>query len=275
MKFNIITTAYNSEETILNCYASIERQNFKDIKWIIIDGKSKDKTVNIIKENKKKVITSLTSEKDKGLYFGYNKGLKKVNANNNTIINILDSDNEYIDKNVLKNVYNIFKKFDVDIVFSDIIYVTKKNKILRFWKSKPFKKYVYKKNLLYIYKNFSLVDYVFGWTMPLPSIFIKSNLAKKIGLFETRYRVCSDYNWSLRAGSSKDVKIAYINKVLVKMRAGGVSNRFSNLVRIKLEDFMIIFNFLKKKNLILAFFLSPIIILFKNLRKIPQFFFRG
>jgi glycosyltransferase len=116
---------------------------------------------------------------------------------------------------------------------------------------------------------------VFGWTMPLPSIFIKSNLAKKIGLFETRYRVCSDYNWSLRVGSCKDVKIAYINKVLVKMRAGGVSNRFSNLVRIKLEDFMIIFNFLKKKNLILAFFLSPIIILFKNLRKIPQFFFRG
>jgi glycosyltransferase involved in cell wall biosynthesis len=49
MKFNIITTAYNSEETILNCYASIERQNFKDIKWIIIDGKSKEDNHNIFK----------------------------------------------------------------------------------------------------------------------------------------------------------------------------------------------------------------------------------
>jgi glycosyltransferase len=272
MKFNILTTAYNSEETIRNCCISIQKQNFKDVKWIIIDGKSKDKTIQIIKKNKKKIVTKITSEKDNGLYFAYNKGLKKIHANNNTIINILDSDNQYFDKNVLRNVSDIFKKFDVDLVFSDIIYITKKNKILRFWKSKPFKRYLYKKNLLYIYKNFSLADFMFGWTMPLPSIFIKSSLAKKIGLFQTKYKVCSDYNWSLRIGAHKDVKVAYIQKVLVKMRTGGVSNRFSNFGRVKFEDFIIIFNFLKKKNLFLAIFLSPIILLFKNLRKLPQFF---
>lgn len=78
MKISIITVSYNSEKTISKTIESVYKQNYQDFEYIIIDGQSNDKTLDIIKQYKtifkEKMIW--VSEKDKGIYDAMNKGLK-------------------------------------------------------------------------------------------------------------------------------------------------------------------------------------------------------
>ena len=272
MKFNIITTSFNSEKTILKSFKSIENQSIdkKNINWLVIDGKSTDKTTDLIKKINSKIKTKLISEKDNGLYYAYNKGIKMLKySDNETIINFLDSDNEFFFNDALEIISSVFEKYNVDIVFTDLIYVNNQNKIIRYWSSKPSKSFDEKFKNIEIYKKFKLDDHLSGWSIPLPTLFIKKSFIDKVGNFNTNYSICSDYEWSLRVSSQELIKAAYIPSVFVKMRLGGVSNKLRNLFKIKIQDFSIIYRFYKKRYFV--FFFSIFTLVFKNLRKIPQF----
>ena len=134
MNFNIITTSFNSEKTINDCFSSLNNQNYNknNINWFLIDGSSKDNTVNLIKKFKSEIKKKIISEDDQGLYFAYNKGINQISDKENSVVNFLDSDNEYYSNDILKKVSEVFKNYDVDLVFTDLVYVGKNNKILRF-----------------------------------------------------------------------------------------------------------------------------------------------
>tara|TARA_B100000886_G_C20342974_1_gene457432 strand:+ start:299 stop:982 length:684 start_codon:yes stop_codon:yes gene_type:complete len=225
---------------------SFQNQNFQNKEHIIIDGGSTDGTVNIIKKNKKKNI-KLISSSDKGIYDALNKGLK---ISNGKIIGILHSDDFYENKFVLKNVFNAFKSSDADLVYGDLLYISKNfpYRKIRYWRAGEF----FKNNL----NN--------GWMPPHPAVFIKSTVLKKIGGYNLNYKISSDYDFLLRALSNKNIKKYYLPKTLVKMRIGGKSNNsLRNLMNKSLEDYQII----KKNNL------GGIFTLFKkNYSKIRQFF---
>lgn len=276
MNFNIITTSFNSEKTINDCFSSLNNQNYNknNINWFLIDGSSKDNTVNLIKKFKSEIKKKIISEDDQGLYFAYNKGINQISDKENSVVNFLDSDNEYYSNDILKKVSEVFKNYDVDLVFTDLVYVGKNNKILRFWKSKPDIKFSKKERDIYFYNNFNSFDHFLGWSIPLPTIFLKTETLNKCGFFDTKYKICSDYHWTLRLSLIKNIKAAYIPIVSVRMRVGGVSNRFSNLFKIKIEDLKIIFKFYRKINFVLAIFFCFFTLIFKNLRKISQFFFK-
>ena len=79
--FSIITVSYNSEKTIKETIVSVLNQTETNFEYILIDGKSTDKTVEIIKsfENKfkeKEIAYQWISEKDTGIYNAFNKGIK-------------------------------------------------------------------------------------------------------------------------------------------------------------------------------------------------------
>ena len=276
MNFNILTASYNSDKTIEKTFISLNNQKYnkKKIQWLVLDGESEDKSIDLVENFNTEMKKKIFSEKDEGLYFAYNKGINLSKNNEDTIINFLDSDNEYANENVLSEVSEIFKKFNVDVVFSDLIYTNNKGKIIRHWSSKPDKKYNSKYDNIYLYNNFRLKDYFFGWSMPLPTIFIKSNFLRKVELFDTNYSIASDYDWSLRMSFDKDIKVAYIPKVFVKMKLGGVSNRISNLIKIKKEDFKIIQSFYNHKKFNYLSMFSFVTLLLKNIRKLPQFFIK-
>ena len=158
LKISIITVCFNSEKFIQEAIESVINQTHQDIEYIIVDGGSKDKTVDIIKSYSKK-ITKYISEPDKGIYDAMNKGLKMATGD---YIGILNSDDFYIHNEVIANVVNELKQKQTDSLFADLIYVENTNplKQVRYWKSKPFIKNSFKK----------------GWHPPHPTFFVKNEI---------------------------------------------------------------------------------------------------
>jgi len=111
---SIITVTLNSEKYLKETLKSIFNQKYKNYELIIIDGKSNDKTLNIIKKNIKK-INLYKSEKDKGIYDAFNKGIKLASGD---LIGIVNSD-DILKPNALKilvKYYNKYPKMDFFLV---------------------------------------------------------------------------------------------------------------------------------------------------------------
>ena len=111
MKISIITVVYNNEKTIQDAMQSVLGQTYKNIEYVIIDGSSKDNTVNLIKEYKDQ-LGHFVSEKDNGLYDAMNKGIQACTGD---VIGILNSDDLYQDSQVIAAVMEEFKKGQLNI----------------------------------------------------------------------------------------------------------------------------------------------------------------
>lgn len=109
MKISIITATYNSEKTIKDTIESILKQTYTNYEHIIVDGLSKDNTMQIVKEYETKHNGKLKyiSEKDLGLYDAMNKGIRLATGD---IIGILNSDDIYAHEDVLKEIVEKFKE---------------------------------------------------------------------------------------------------------------------------------------------------------------------
>jgi len=243
MKVSIITPSFNSEKTIEETIKSVLGQTYKDIEYIIIDGKSKDRTVEIINKYKDK-ISKIVSKPDKGIYDAMNKGIKIANSE---IIGVLNSDDLYADEKVVEEVVKTFKKYGVDCVWGDLVYfLDDPNKIIRVWKSSDYKEGLFEK----------------GWVPPHPTFFVKKECYEKYGYFRLDLPVAADYEIMFRFLKKYKIKGKYIPKVLVKMRAGGNANKLKNVIKGNLECIRS-----WEENGFKMPFYTPI---FRFLRRIPQ-----
>ncbi len=211
MKISIITATFNSENFIMSNLNSIINQSYKNFEHIIIDNKSTDQTIDIIKNHGKNL--KIVSENDKGIYDAFNKGIELASGE---IISILNSDDFFADEKILEEVINVFEENKVDIVYGNLKYVKRNNlnKIVRYWKSNP-----------YILNNFKV-----GWSPPHPTFFVKKNVYKKYGNFKLDFGNSSDFELMFRFLEVNNVKSFHLNKLLVIMRTGGASNK--NLYQI-------------------------------------------
>ena len=122
-KITVITPTFNSANTILANLTSVKNQKYKNLEHIIIDNKSDDNTLNLIKKYNDKRI-KIVSEKDNGIYDAINKGIKLAKGE---IISILHSDDKYYNNLTLSNIINSFEDKSVDIIYGDLLYVRKNN----------------------------------------------------------------------------------------------------------------------------------------------------
>ncbi|MEA3451333.1 MAG: glycosyltransferase family 2 protein, partial [Bacteroidota bacterium] len=218
-------------------------QTYKNIEHIIIDGKSSDDTLKIINEFHH--VSKIVSEKDLGIYYALNKGIKEATGN---IIGFLHADDFLSSNNTIELISDYFlKNKDLDAVYGDLEYILElENKKIRFWKSETFEESKLKK----------------GWMPPHPTLYTKAELYTKYGHFNTNYLISADYDLILRFFKN-EIKTKYIPKVLVKMRIGGASNKnIKNIIKKTKEDFLTI-----RKNKIGGLFT----LLNKNISKISQF----
>ena len=88
MKISIITISYNAKSTIEKTLKSLATQSFKNIEHIIVDGGSKDGTLQICKNYHH--IAKIISEPDKGVYDAFNKGLKLSTGDIVGFLNVLE-----------------------------------------------------------------------------------------------------------------------------------------------------------------------------------------
>ena len=94
MKISVITATYNSAITVRDTFESVLAQTYKDIEYIVVDGLSKDNTIDIVKEYEPKFEGRMRwiSEKDKGIYDAMNKGISMATGD---VVGILNSDDFY------------------------------------------------------------------------------------------------------------------------------------------------------------------------------------
>ena len=206
MKVSIITVSYNSAETIEETIQSVISQDYPSIEYIIIDGKSTDQTLDIVRKYEDKIAT-LVSEKDKGIYDALNKGISMATGD---IVGLLHADDLYANYQVISDVVAQFKQSHADAVYADLNYVDRidTNRIIRKWKSGEYKEGMFEK----------------GWMPPHPTFFVKREYYTKYGLFNLKLRSSADYELMLRFIHVNKIRLSYLPKMIVNMRAGGQSN---------------------------------------------------
>lgn len=247
MKVTIITVTYNSEKYLEDCILSVIKQQHRSIEHIIIDGKSNDGTVDIIKKYESH-ITKWISETDKGMYDAINKGMALATGD---VIGILNSDDMLETDDVISAISETFEQQHVGAVYGDLEYVHSEDteKVFRIWKGKKYDRSLFKA----------------GWMPAHPTFYIKRNLVEEFGGYESHYFTAADYEFMARYLFHHRVTACYLPKLIVKMRVGGQSNKnFQQRFRANRRDYLA----MKKNKIPFAFFVS----ILKPLSKLHQFY---
>lgn len=200
---SIITVCYNSEKYIKKTIESVLKQSYQNFEYIIIDGSSTDRTLEIIKKYKSKFNDKLRwiSEKDDGIYDAMNKG---INLAKGELIGIINS-NDWYNSKALEIIVNNYKK-DIDIYYGDIYNLDRINNYI----------YVRRANgnkLNSIKNKMSILH---------PSCFVSRNWYKKFK-FDEKYRIASDFKFILESFIN-GANFKYIHFPFSFMRSGGISS---------------------------------------------------
>jgi glycosyltransferase involved in cell wall biosynthesis len=206
MRVSIITVARNSAATIAGTIGSVTAQTYSDIEYIIIDGDSVDGTQAIVEQYRDKV-TRFVSEPDRGIYDAMNKGIALASGD---VIGILNSDDEYADDQVISDVVNRLTQTSADAAYADLVYVDRHNpkQVLRRWQAGEYRSGAFAR----------------GWMPPHPTFFVRRTVYARFGGFSDSLRTAADYEIMLRFIHKHGIPIAYLPRVVTRMRDGGVSN---------------------------------------------------
>jgi glycosyltransferase len=231
MKVSIITSCFNRVSTIEGAIKSILKQDYPEIEYIIVDGASKDGTLDVIKkyneltQNSHFVKTNpqfsfrYISEPDHGMYEGINKGLRMATGD---IIGLVHSDDFLYSEHTIRDLVDEFKRTGADFVYGDGLYVNSLNtqKIIRNW----------------IGGNYRLWKVKHGWLPLHPTCYIKRSVMEKRGFYNETYKIAADSDLLFRYLLVGDLSVAYLHEYIVRMRMGGLSTDNAKRKQMWKED---------------------------------------
>lgn len=213
MKITIVTVCYNAEETIEKTIQSVISQDYKEIEYLIIDGKSTDKTLEIIEKYRNIPYMHITSEGDSGLYNAMNKGICKATGD---YILFLNSGDYFCDDTVLSDIET---ELQDDIVYGNVIRCKEEGIVLEKYPGK--------------YRVFWLL--LQGKMISHQVMFTKTEVMKKYG-FDEDYKITADYNFLAKA-KKKGYTMHYVDRnVSVVENIEGLSSQEENLWIMRKED---------------------------------------
>ncbi len=221
MKISIITATYNSEKHLQDTINSVLSQDYSEIEYIIVDGGSKDSTIDIIKENEAKFEGRLhwISELDNGLYDALNKGFKMATGE---VVGILNSDDFFTSHNVISNVVRTFESNNCEAVYGDIHFVDAKDltKCIRYYSSA-----IFRRSLMKI-----------GFIPAHPTFYVYKNKFEELGYYKTDYKIAADFELLLRFIYVYKIRTQYIPLDFVTMRTGGMSTESMDSRKIIMKE---------------------------------------
>lgn len=206
MKVSIITIAYNSEAEIRSTIASVLEQSYTDMEYLVIDGASKDKTLDVAEGYRKAfedkgIAYHIFSEPDKGIYDAMNKGIRQAKGD---IIGIINSGDKYLPDTVRK-VVETFQRTGCELMFGNILIQTRGRLC---FEKKARQRQFYQTSR--------------DWNHP--TMFVKNELYKRYPFRDLG--IHDDYGFYLRMRKQKR-KIVTVDEKLAIFRLGGVSNHKS------------------------------------------------
>ena len=207
MKISIVTASYNSAATIADTLNSVAAQTHRDLEHIVVDGASKDSTLQIVREHGGPGL-KLVSEPDRGIYDAMNKGLVMATGE---VVGFLNSDDYYADPQVLERIAQAFRDPLIDMVYGDIVFVAQQDttRVVRLWTSRPYSPGLCSR----------------GWMPPHPSLYVRRSAYEKYGAYDLSFPAAADFEMALRLLEKAHLKSVYIPFVQVRMRMGGQSTR--------------------------------------------------
>ena len=244
MKISIIKISFNAKATIEKTLQSVANQLYKNIEHIIVDGGSKDNTLEIC--NSFSHVSKIISEPDKGVYDAFNKGLKLATGD---IIGFLNADDVFFNKNSVQEIAKAFSENKTDIVYGNLDYINENGKVIRNWKSRPYEIGLIKK----------------AWMPAHPTFYCKKEVYDRLGGYNDSFKIGGDFELCLRFLEVNKVPSIYLNKKLVKMLVGGISNS-------GLKSKWIIFKEDLRAFKINNISVNPVLFFLYKLKKIKQFF---
>lgn len=209
MKISIITVTFNSAATVRDTMESVLKQAYKDYEYLVIDGGSKDNTVDIIKEMEPKFEGRMRwiSERDKGMYDGINKGIRMATGD---FVGIINSDDFYHRADIFDEINKAFEEDKaIEAIYGDVRFVNPDNleKTVRYYSSKHWKPWRFR----------------FGFMPAHPTFFTYKENFEKYGYYQYDYHIAADYELLIRHLYTNHVRAKYVPLDFMKMRTGGRS----------------------------------------------------
>ena len=219
MKLSIVTINYNNAKGLRETLASVAAQTYRDIEHIIIDGGSSDSSVEVIREyesfNRSSVhpLTVIwSSEKDKGIYDGMNKGICKSTGdyiqilNSGDILAAQDVTTRMMDALSTLNIQHSTEK-GVSILYGNMI---KKDYAIG--------KVIGKSGEV----EYSLHNYYTG-TINHDCCYIRKDLFKQFGVYDENLKIVSDWKWFLQVIGLGNIKPIYVDIDVTIFDTSGIS----------------------------------------------------
>ena len=249
MKISVVTAVRNGRETLPDTLASLRAQTHADVEHVVQDGRSTDGTLAYVVKHGLPGM-ALVSAPDAGIYDAINQGIARATGE---VIGLLHADDMLADAHVLAAVAEAFADPGVDGVYGDLTYVARDDatRVIRHWRAGGFHPGRLRR----------------GWMPPHPTLYLRRSVFDRMGLYDTAYRISGDYEAMLRMLKGGQIRLAYLPRVMVRMRLGGVSNRsVAQMIAKSREDY----------RAIRTHQIGGIgTLLAKNLVKLPQFLPRG
>lgn len=205
MKISVVTAVYNRQATIVQALESFSAQDWSDKEQVIIDGRSTDGTLDLIKTHAQPGAV-IVSEPDNGIYDAINKGIKAATGD---VIGLLHSDDRFADTTVLTEIAQAFQDPSVDVVFADA----------GFFESAAPDRVVRRYNS----GRFSRDAIARGWMPAHTTMYARRRVFDSFGLYKTDYHIAADFEFVARIFGKGGATYRYVPKVWMLMQTGGAS----------------------------------------------------
>lgn len=215
---SIITVVLNRKEHLGKTIKSIRNQTFKDYELIVVDGGSKDGTLEVIKENID-IISKWLSEKDEGIYDAMNKGIKLATGKYLWFLNAGDM---VFSETTLTELFLVVKDKDFDVIYGDTELIDENGRSfgLRQLKRPP--------------ENLTWKSMINGMVITHQSLIVKRTIAP---LYDTKYRYVADIDWLIKVLQNSKT-ILNSHQILSRFLLGGFSRK--NTLPSLMERFIVL-----------------------------------
>lgn len=219
-KVSVVTVTYNAEQYLEQTIKSVLEQDYQNIEYIIIDGGSSDKTVELIKKYEE-FLAHWVSEPDSGIYDAMNKGITVASGE---WINFMNAGDSFVLNSTISDVINEIEP-KTDFIAGDIFYITKENKK----EYRSYKEIYYPLNNMFCYHQ---------------TLFTKTIIMKKIP-FSLEFSIAADYNFLLKC-FFENYNFQFVNFPIANFLGGGISEQ--NIIKARIEDLFIQSKYLNEIN---------------------------